>query len=87
MGLHRAIAAIEGPGHGKRLTKYMILVLVLSTLTAEYLAQVYLKEVVSKHGVPEEIVSDRDKLFTSKFWNALTGFLGTKRKLLTAFYP
>lgn len=71
----------------ERLTKYMILVPVMSTLTAEHLAQVYLKEVLSKHGVPEEIVSDRDKLFTSKFWKALTAFLGTNRKLSTAFHP
>lgn len=50
-----------------RLTKYMILLPVMSTMTAEDLATVFLREVVSKHGLPAEIVSDRDKLFTSKF--------------------
>ncbi|XP_071708717.1 uncharacterized protein [Rutidosis leptorrhynchoides] len=37
----------------------------------EKLAHVYLKEVVSRHGVPISIIFDRDGRFTSKFWQAL----------------
>ena len=39
------------------------------------------------HGLPEEIVSDRDAKFTSKFWSALMEILGVKRKLSTSFHP
>jgi hypothetical protein len=70
-----------------RLTKYMILVPYKESSTAEELAYAFLKEVVASHGIPEEIISDRDKLFTSKFWTALTAYLGTKRKLSTSFHP
>ena len=71
----------------ERLTKYMILLPFKTTGTAKELAHVFLREVVSKHGLPAEIISDRDKLFTSKFWTALTDLLGTKRKMSTAFHP
>ena len=71
----------------ERLTKYMILVPYHESSTAEQLAHAFIKEVVSRHGLPEEILSDRDKLFTSKFWIAVTSLLGTKRKLSTAFHP
>jgi len=69
-----------------RLTKYMILVLCLITLIAEHLASIFLKEVVSRHGFPEEILSDRDKLFILKFWTALTVELGAKRKMFIVFH-
>ena len=29
------------------------------------------KEVVKQHGLPEEIITDRDKLFISKYWMSL----------------
>jgi len=71
----------------ERLTKYMILVPYHESSTAEQLAHAFIKEVVSRHGLPEEILSDRDKLFTSKFWTAVTAMLGAKRKLSTSFHP
>jgi len=43
--------------------------------------------VVSQHGLPEEIVSDRDKLFTSKFWTSLMNQMGVNHKMSTAFHP
>ena len=36
--------------------------------------------------MPEEIISNRDKLFILKFWQFLMKQLGTNYKLLTAFY-
>ncbi|GKF91560.1 putative reverse transcriptase domain-containing protein, partial [Tanacetum coccineum] len=44
----------------------------------------YLKEVVSKHGVPVSIISDRDGKFTSHFWKSLHKALGTQ---FTAYHP
>ena len=37
----------------------------------EKLAHVYVDEIVTLHGVPVLIVSDRDPRFTSKFWPSL----------------
>jgi transposase InsO family protein len=55
--------------------------------TAEDLTYIFLRIIASIHSVPTEIISDRDKLFTSKFWQTLTALLGIKRKLSTAFHP
>nr|GEX56291.1 putative reverse transcriptase domain-containing protein [Tanacetum cinerariifolium] len=40
------------------------------------LTRQYLKEVVSRHGVPVSIISDRDDRFTSHFWQSLQKALG-----------
>nr|GEZ92017.1 putative reverse transcriptase domain-containing protein [Tanacetum cinerariifolium] len=47
----------------------------------------YLKEVVSKHGVPVSIISDRDGKFTSHFWKSLNKALGTRLDMSTAYHP
>ncbi|GJY49715.1 putative reverse transcriptase domain-containing protein [Tanacetum coccineum] len=44
--------------------------------TLEKLTRQYLKEVVTKHGVPVSIISDRDGKFTSHFWKSLHKALG-----------
>ncbi|KAK6224224.1 reverse transcriptase domain protein [Colletotrichum tabaci] len=70
-----------------RLTKYAYFIPYLESSTAEDLAYTFLKYIISNHGLPKEIVSDRDKLFTSKFWKSLISQLGADHKLSTAFHP
>ncbi|XP_071714872.1 uncharacterized protein [Rutidosis leptorrhynchoides] len=41
------------------------------TTSLTKLAQLYLNEIVSRHGIPLSIVSDRDYRFVSSFWNSL----------------
>jgi hypothetical protein len=38
-------------------------------------------------GIPEKIVSDRDKLFVSQFWQALYRRMGTRLQMSTSFHP
>lgn len=71
----------------ERLTKYMYMVPYKESSNAKELAYVFLRVVVANHRVLEEIISDQDKLFMSKFWTTLTGLLGVKRKMSTVFYP
>ena len=70
-----------------RLTKYGYFVPYKESSDATDLAYIFLKIVVSQHGLPDEIISDRDKLFTSKFWKSLMAQLGANHKLSTAFHP
>nr|GEX45217.1 reverse transcriptase domain-containing protein [Tanacetum cinerariifolium] len=53
----------------------------------EKLTRQYLKEVVSKHGVPVSIISDRDGKFTSHFWKSLNKALGTRLDMSTTYHP
>nr|GEX77592.1 putative reverse transcriptase domain-containing protein [Tanacetum cinerariifolium] len=53
----------------------------------EKLAELFLKEIACKHGVPVLVISDRDSLFTSRFWVSLQKALGTQLDLSTAYHP
>ncbi|GKD16613.1 reverse transcriptase domain-containing protein, partial [Tanacetum coccineum] len=51
------------------------------------LTRQYLKEVVSRHGIPVLIISDQDSKFTSHFWKSLNEALGTQLDISTAYHP
>ncbi|GKB77551.1 putative reverse transcriptase domain-containing protein [Tanacetum coccineum] len=57
------------------------------TDSMEKLMRQYLKEVVSRHGVPVSIISDRDSRITSQFWQSLQKVLGTQLDMSTAYHP
>jgi hypothetical protein len=70
-----------------RFSKYGRFIPYRETWTAVDLAHVFLKNVVANHGLPEQLISDRDKLFTSNFWTALMQHLSVKHKMSTAYHP
>nr|GEY59232.1 putative reverse transcriptase domain-containing protein [Tanacetum cinerariifolium] len=51
------------------------------------LARIYLKEVVTRHGIPVLIISDRNPRFASNFWRSLQNALGTRLDMSTAYHP
>ncbi|GKF17954.1 putative reverse transcriptase domain-containing protein [Tanacetum coccineum] len=53
----------------------------------ETLTRLYIKEIVSRHGVPISIISDRDSHFTSRFWQSLQSALGIQLDMSTAYHP
>ncbi|GJZ96582.1 putative reverse transcriptase domain-containing protein, partial [Tanacetum coccineum] len=55
--------------------------------TLEKLTRQYLKEVVSRHGVPVSIISDHDGKFTSHFLKTLNKALGTLLEMSTTYHP
>ncbi|GJQ89948.1 putative reverse transcriptase domain-containing protein [Tanacetum coccineum] len=69
-----------------RLTKSVHFLPMKETDTMERLTRLYLKEVVSRHGVPVSIISDRDSRFTSRFWQSLQKALGTRLDMSTAYH-
>ena len=50
-------------------------------------AKIFMKEIFKLHGLPKEIVVDRDAKFTSNFWKVLFVYLGTKLNFNTAYHP
>ncbi|GJV13194.1 putative reverse transcriptase domain-containing protein [Tanacetum coccineum] len=70
-----------------RLTKSAHFLQMKETNSLEKLTRQYLKEVVSMHGVPVLIISDRDSKFTSQFWQSLQKALGTQLDMSTTYHP
>ncbi|GKD44192.1 putative reverse transcriptase domain-containing protein [Tanacetum coccineum] len=70
-----------------RLTKSAIFVPMRETDPMEKLARMYLKEVVTRHGIPVSIICDRDPRFASNFWRSLQKALGTNLDMSIAYHP
>jgi hypothetical protein len=70
-----------------RLTKVAHFLPVKTTFNGNRLADLYISRIVSLHGVPKRIVSDRGTQFTSRFWKKLHEALGTKLSFSTAYHP
>ncbi|GJZ86609.1 putative reverse transcriptase domain-containing protein [Tanacetum coccineum] len=51
------------------------------------LARLFFNEIVSRHGVPISIISDRDSRFTSRFWQSMQEALGARLDMSTAYHP
>ncbi|KAD4180535.1 hypothetical protein E3N88_29126 [Mikania micrantha] len=70
-----------------RLTKSAHFLPIRESYSSDKMAEIYVKEIVSRHGVPVTIISDRDTRFTSRFWKNFQEELGTKLLLSTAYHP
>ncbi|GJS40938.1 reverse transcriptase domain-containing protein [Tanacetum coccineum] len=60
------------------LTKSAHFIPTRETDSMETLTKLYIKEIVSWHGVPISIISDHDCHFTSIFWQSMQSALGTQ---------
>ncbi|CAH9132841.1 unnamed protein product [Cuscuta epithymum] len=70
-----------------RYTKYAHFTALNHPFTASTIASVFLNNICKLHGLPESIISDRDKVFTSLFWKELFKSLGVQHHLSTAYHP
>nr|KYP46337.1 Retrovirus-related Pol polyprotein from transposon 297 family [Cajanus cajan] len=55
--------------------------------TARTIVEVFVKEVVRLHGIPNSVISDRDPLFMSLFWKEFFRVQGTTLRMSTAYHP
>ncbi|GJX51867.1 putative reverse transcriptase domain-containing protein [Tanacetum coccineum] len=53
----------------------------------ETLTRLYIKKIISRHGVPISIILDRDSHFTSRFWQSLQNAFGTQLDMSTTYHP
>ncbi|XP_028095812.1 uncharacterized protein LOC114295704 [Camellia sinensis] len=70
-----------------RLTKSTYFLAMSMRDSIEFLAELYIREIVRLHGVPISIVSDRDPRFTARLWQSLQSALGTQLNFSTAYHP
>lgn len=70
-----------------RLTKYAHFMALSHPYTTKDVAKLFLDNVYKLHGLPNTIVSDRDPIFTSLFWQELFKLMGTELCLSTAYHP
>ncbi|GJY62317.1 putative reverse transcriptase domain-containing protein, partial [Tanacetum coccineum] len=70
-----------------RLTKSAIFTSMRETDPLDKLTRMYLKEVVTRHGIPVLIICDHDPRFASNFWRPLQNALGTNLDMSTAYHP
>ncbi|GKC84534.1 putative reverse transcriptase domain-containing protein [Tanacetum coccineum] len=70
-----------------RLTKSAHFIPTRETDSMETLTRLYIKEIVSRHGIPISIISDHNSHFTSRFWRSLQSALGTQLDMSTAYHP
>ena len=69
------------------LTKQLIFVLTIDTITSPMLAKLFVLHVFSKHGVPSHVTSDRGLEFVSAFFHSLRKVLDMKLHCASGYHP
>ena len=70
-----------------RFTKYAHFFALKHPYSALTVARVLYDGVVKLHGLPQTMVSDRDKVFTSNVWTEMFKLVGVKLLFSTAYHP
>jgi hypothetical protein len=70
-----------------RLTKQALFLPTMDNVTSEEVAQLYFKNVFSRHGVPTHITSDHGAEFVSHFFHSLGTLLGICLHFTSGYHP
>ncbi|KAJ3684341.1 hypothetical protein LUZ61_013505 [Rhynchospora tenuis] len=70
-----------------RFSKYGHFIALSHPYSASEVAQSFLDNVYKLHGLPHNIISDRDPIFTSSFWKELMNKIGIQLNMSTAYHP
>ena len=70
-----------------RFTKQVHISPTTDTVTAEGLADIYIKDEFKLHGIPRQVISDRGPQFAAKYMRHLLQSLHVESSLSTAYHP
>lgn len=70
-----------------KLTQYAHFICLSHPYTAITVAQAFLSNIYKLHGMPTIIISDRDRVFTSSFWQELFKLTETALNMSSAYHP
>jgi hypothetical protein len=68
-------------------SKYAHFVRLRHPFQAAGVAKLFMGHVYKLHGLPSAIISDCDRIFTSKFWQSLFKLAGTSLHMSSAYHP
>ena len=70
-----------------KLTKYVVYVPMVTTLSQEGFATLFINHIVQQFGLPLEMIADRDTCWAKSFWASITGHLCLQVLLSTSHHP
>jgi transposase InsO family protein len=70
-----------------KFTKFAHFLALKHPYTTASVAKMFLDNVYKIHGMPASIVSDRDRVFTNKFWKELFCLAKVQLRMSTAYHP
>ena len=70
-----------------RLTKLAHFLPVKTIYRAQHYAKLYISRILSLHGVPRTIISDRGTQFVARFWEHFHAAIGTQLNRSSAYHP
>ena len=70
-----------------KLTKYAIFIPTTVKVNEVETAKLFFKHVITKFGIPRQIISDRDMRWRGDFWKEICRLMGMKRSLTTSYHP
>ena len=70
-----------------RFTKYVHFIPLAHPYAATKVVHLFMQYVFKLHSMPSTIMSDRDPMFTSKFWSELMKLQGTNLAMSSSYHP
>lgn len=70
-----------------KLSKSTQFIPIESTHKIDDIARILMREILILHGLPKQIISDKDTKLTSKFWKSPFKYLGTQLNSSVSYHP
>jgi len=70
-----------------KLTKYAVFIPTTTTIGEKETAKLFFHHIISKFGIPQRVISDRDTQWQENFWKEICDRMGMTWSLTTAYHP